>query len=64
MMSGKEEPRSLMIIGAVIAGLSAGCYGQMSGYATQIFETQDRPGGVCTAWERKDYTIDGCIMNE
>jgi phytoene dehydrogenase-like protein len=21
----------------------------------------DKPGGVCTAWERKGYTIDGCL---
>ena len=53
--------KSIIIIGAGIAGLAAGCYGQMNGYDTQIFELHDRPGGLCTAWERKGYTFDGCI---
>jgi len=52
---------SLIIIGAGIAGLSAGCYGQMNGYRTQIFELHDKPGGLCTSWKRKGYTFDGCI---
>ena len=53
--------KSISIIGAGIAGLAAGCYGQMNGYETQIFEMHDQPGGVCTAWKRKDYTIDACL---
>jgi len=53
--------KSIIIIGAGIAGLSAGCYGQMNGYETQIFELHDKPGGLCTAWKRKGYTFDGCI---
>ncbi|MBI5610229.1 MAG: sigma 54-interacting transcriptional regulator, partial [Deltaproteobacteria bacterium] len=43
------------------AGLSAGCYGQMNGYKTRIFELHDKPGGLCTSWKRKGYTFDGCI---
>jgi phytoene dehydrogenase-like protein len=53
--------KSIIIIGAGIAGLSAGCYGQMNGYKTRIFELHDKPGGLCTAWKRKGYTFDGCI---
>jgi len=53
--------KSIIIIGAGLAGLAAGCYGQMNGYKTRIFEMHDKPGGVCTAWKRKGYTIDGCI---
>lgn len=53
--------KSLIIIGAGIAGLAAGCYAQMNGYRSQIFELHDLPGGLCTAWERKDYVFDGCI---
>ena len=49
------------IIGAGIAGLSAGCYLQMNGYDTEIFELHNKPGGLCTSWKRGDYTIDGCI---
>jgi phytoene dehydrogenase-like protein len=53
--------KSIIIIGAGIAGLSAGCYAQMNGCRTQIFEMSDKPGGLCTSWERSGYTFDGCI---
>jgi phytoene dehydrogenase-like protein len=53
--------KSIAIIGAGIAGLSAGCYARMNGYETKIFEMHDIPGGVCTAWKRNGYTIDSCI---
>jgi phytoene dehydrogenase-like protein len=53
--------QSIIIIGAGIAGLSAGCYAQMNGYKTRIFELHDKPGGLCTSWTRKGYTFDGCI---
>lgn len=52
---------SIIIIGAGFAGLSVGIYAQMNGYSTQVFEMQDSPGGLCTAWKRKGYTIDGCV---
>ncbi len=61
-MQEKKLEKSIIIIGAGIAGLSAGCYGQMNGYRTQIFEMDNaRPGGLCTSWKRKGYTIDGCM---
>jgi phytoene dehydrogenase-like protein len=53
--------KSIIIAGAGIAGLSAGCYGQMNGFRTQIFERHDQPGGLCTSWKRQGYTIDGCL---
>ena len=53
--------KSIIIIGAGLAGLSAGCYAQMNGYKTQIFEMHNIPGGLCTSWKRKGYTFDGCI---
>jgi phytoene dehydrogenase-like protein len=49
--------KSITIIGAGMSGLSAGCYGQMNGYRTRIFEMHNKPGGMCTAWKRKGYTI-------
>lgn len=55
------EENTITIIGAGFAGLSAGIYAQMNGYRTQIFEMHSIPGGLCTAWKRKGYTIDGCI---
>lgn len=54
-------PKKIIIIGAGIAGLSTGCYGQINGYDTEVFEMHNVPGGLCTAWERKGYTFDGCI---
>jgi phytoene dehydrogenase-like protein len=56
-----SKQKTLIIIGAGMAGLSAGCYAQMNGYKSEIFELHDLPGGLCTAWERKGYTFDGCI---
>ena len=53
--------KSVIIIGAGIAGLSAGCYARMNGYRVKIFELHDLPGGLCTAWDRRGYTFDGCI---
>lgn len=51
----------LIIIGAGIAGLSAGCYGQMNGFDTTIYEMHTLPGGLCTSWKRQGYTVDGCV---
>ena len=53
--------KSIIIIGAGMGGLSAGVYGQMNGYETQIFEMHTKPGGQCTSWKRKGYTFDPCI---
>jgi len=55
------QEKTILIIGGGLAGLSAGCYGQMNGYRTKIFELHDLPGGLCTSWERGDYIFDGCI---
>ena len=49
------------IIGAGVSGLAAGCYLQMNGFDTEIFEMHNLPGGLCTAWKREGYTFDGCI---
>jgi phytoene dehydrogenase-like protein len=57
----KVTENSTIIIGAGIAGLSAGCYGQMNGYDTHVFEMHNKPGGCCTTWERENYKIDGCL---
>lgn len=55
--------KSIIIIGAGLAGLATGCYGQMNGYKTKIFEMQTKPGGVCVSWERKGYIFDYAIHN-
>ncbi len=53
--------RHLLIVGGGLTGLSAGCYAQRSGYRVTIVEHNLALGGVCTAWQRGPYTIDGCI---
>ncbi len=55
------KEKSIIIIGGGLTGLSAGCYGRMNGYQTTIFEMHNLAGGVCTAWKRKGYTIDGSV---
>ena len=53
--------KSMIIIGAGLGGLSTGCYAQMNGYESKIFEHHTQPGGVAAVWRRKDYLIDGGI---
>ncbi len=53
--------KSIIIIGAGMAGLSAGIYARKNGYDATIYESHNLPGGMCTAWERKDYTFEGCL---
>jgi phytoene dehydrogenase-like protein len=53
--------KTVLIIGAGVAGLAAGIYAQQNGFQSHIFELHDLPGGLCTAWERKGYIFDGCI---
>jgi phytoene dehydrogenase-like protein len=50
--------KSVVIVGAGMAGLSAGFYARMSGYKATILEMHSIPGGLCTAWKRKGYTFD------
>jgi phytoene dehydrogenase-like protein len=56
-----KKSTDIIIIGAGIAGLAAGCYAQMNGYRSQIFEMHHQPGGLCTAWQRQGFVFDGCI---
>lgn len=54
-------PKSIIIIGSGMGGLSAGIYGQINGFETRIYEMSHRPGGQCTSWKRSGYTFDACI---
>ena len=49
------------IIGAGISGLSVGCFLQMKGFETEIFEKHNLPGGLCTSWQSGGYTFNGAI---
>ena len=53
--------RSIGIIGAGIAGLSAGIYARRNGYEATIYELHYLPGGLCTAWKRRGFTFEGCM---
>ncbi len=56
-MSGK----SIIIIGAGLAGLATGVYAQINGYESRIFEHHSKAGGLAAAWKRGVYLIDGGI---
>ncbi len=59
--TGEPAPGKIIIIGGGIAGLSCGCYLQMNGFQTEIFEAGTALGGLCAAWDRGPYTFDGCL---
>lgn len=51
--------RDVIVIGAGIAGLSAGIYALQSGYNVTIYESHTIPGGASTSWRRKGYLFEG-----
>jgi phytoene dehydrogenase-like protein len=53
--------KSIIIIESGIAGLSAGCYAQMNGYRTQVFERFAHLDGLHVSWARGGYNLDGCL---
>lgn len=61
MKSEKSSEKKINIIGAGISGLAAGCYLQMNGFETEIFESHSTPGGLCTSWRKGEYIFDGCL---
>jgi phytoene dehydrogenase-like protein len=52
---------NVSIIGGGISGLSLGCYLQMNGFETTIYEKHAVTGGLCASWKRGEYTFDGCL---
>ena len=53
--------RSLVVIGAGVAGLTAGRFAARNGYRTTILESASTPGGLCTSWKQKGYQFDGSV---
>ncbi len=49
----------VIIIGAGLAGLTAGIYARLNGYSARIFEHGRHPGGVVATWKRGEYTFEG-----
>ncbi|GAB6089469.1 FAD-dependent oxidoreductase [Spirochaeta dissipatitropha] len=56
-----EDDTRVLIIGAGVAGLSAGIHARIQGYRCTIVEKHGLAGGECTGWDRKGFHIDGCI---
>ena len=53
--------KKIAIIGGGISGLSTGCYAQMNGFQSEVYEMHSLPGGVCTSWKRGDFLFDHCL---
>ncbi|MDH4262332.1 MAG: NAD(P)/FAD-dependent oxidoreductase [Spirochaetia bacterium] len=56
-----KQEKKVVIIGAGIAGLSAGSYLARNGFDVEILEMHDIAGGQCTSWKNGKFTFDGCI---
>ena len=53
--------KKVAIIGAGLAGLSAGVYLLKNGFDVTIYEKNPYAGGFLTVWKRKNSIIDGCM---
>ena len=51
--------KKVLIVGAGIAGLTAGIYARQSGFDVTILESHTIPGGASTSWRRKGYYFEG-----
>jgi phytoene dehydrogenase-like protein len=51
--------KKVVIVGAGIAGLTAGVYALQSGFDVTIYESHSIPGGASTSWRRKGYLFEG-----
>jgi phytoene dehydrogenase-like protein len=51
--------KKVIIVGAGIAGLTAGVYARQSGFDVTIYESHYIPGGASTCWSRKGYLFEG-----
>jgi phytoene dehydrogenase-like protein len=58
---GTMGNRSIVVVGGGLAGLSTACYALANGWEVTIVEHNETLGGVCTAWRRGPYLMDGCI---
>ncbi len=53
--------KRILVIGGGLAGLSTACYARANGWDVTVLEHGLALGGVCTAWRRDPYLVDGCI---
>lgn len=52
---------NIIIVGAGVAGLTAGIYALYEGHKVTIYERHFKAGGNLTGWDRRGYHIDNCI---
>jgi len=53
--------KHIIIIGAGVAGLTAGIYAKRSGFDVTLIEQHSIVGGMCTSWKRKGYLFEGAM---
>ena len=56
-----RDRKTIVVIGAGIAGLSAGINGEQNGMHVILLESQPYVGGFCTGWYRRGKYLDGCL---
>ena len=56
-----QNQKRIIIIGAGVAGLSAGIHAEQHGFHAVLLEKNPSVGGMCTGWYRKGYYLDGCV---
>ena len=56
-----QNEKRIVIIGAGVAGLSAGIYAEQHGFHAILLEKNPSVGGMCTGWYRKGFYLDGCV---
>ena len=54
--------KKIIIVGAGLAGLTAGIYARQSGFDVTIYESHSIPGGASTSWRRKGYYFEGGLQ--
>lgn len=53
--------KKVIVIGAGAAGMSAAVYLRKYGFAVQVLEQGERPGGLCTTWVREGFSFESCL---
>ena len=53
--------KHVAVIGAGLAGMSAGIYLARKGIEVDVYELAPWAGGMCTSWQRGGYWFDGCV---
>lgn len=51
----------VVVVGAGLSGLSAGCYARMNDFEVVILEQNSKPGGVAASWRRGGFQIDAGV---